>query len=200
MNVTWFSWTFTALTLAATLQSACQRRQPRLLGLGVGPPRAGDDDGRHVRAAGDLPVPGLWPSASSRGSVRVHARPRLFHVGTDLFALPINRRRLFRHARHATSNYAVLYTAKGMASIIGGWVGALLFGNSQELGAGFLRLRADGACRGGHGRRAARSRARRSPAVSAAPAAAEVNGVSAGAKVTGGQSPLHGVTGTVPFP
>jgi hypothetical protein len=25
-------------------------------------------------------------------------------------------------AKHATSNYAVLYTAKGVASIIGGWV------------------------------------------------------------------------------
>lgn len=33
-------------------------------------------------------------------------------------------------AKHATSNYAVLYTAKGVASIIGGWVGALLFEQS----------------------------------------------------------------------
>ncbi|HXT71637.1 MAG TPA: oxalate/formate MFS antiporter [Vicinamibacterales bacterium] len=30
-------------------------------------------------------------------------------------------------SRHATSNYGVLYTAKGVASIIGGWVGAKLF-------------------------------------------------------------------------
>jgi MFS transporter, OFA family, oxalate/formate antiporter len=29
--------------------------------------------------------------------------------------------------RHATSNYAVLYTAKGVASIIAGWFGAFLF-------------------------------------------------------------------------
>jgi OFA family oxalate/formate antiporter-like MFS transporter len=29
--------------------------------------------------------------------------------------------------RHATANYGVLYTAKGVASLIGGWVGALLF-------------------------------------------------------------------------
>jgi OFA family oxalate/formate antiporter-like MFS transporter len=29
--------------------------------------------------------------------------------------------------RHATSNYGVLYTAKGVASIIGGWFGAFLF-------------------------------------------------------------------------
>ncbi|MGE0450307.1 MAG: oxalate/formate MFS antiporter [Vicinamibacterales bacterium] len=32
--------------------------------------------------------------------------------------------------RHATSNYSVLYTAKGVASIIGGWFGALLFERS----------------------------------------------------------------------
>ena len=32
--------------------------------------------------------------------------------------------------RHATSNYAVLYTAKGTAAIMGGWVAALLFEQS----------------------------------------------------------------------
>ena len=30
-------------------------------------------------------------------------------------------------SKNATSNYAVLYTAKGVASIIGGWFGAFLF-------------------------------------------------------------------------
>jgi OFA family oxalate/formate antiporter-like MFS transporter len=30
-------------------------------------------------------------------------------------------------SRHATSNYAILYTGKGVASIIGGWFGAFLF-------------------------------------------------------------------------
>lgn len=39
--------------------------------------------------------------------------------------------------RHATSNYAVLYTAKGIASIIGGWLGALLFEYSGGWAAGF---------------------------------------------------------------
>jgi len=29
--------------------------------------------------------------------------------------------------RHATSNYGVLYSAKGVASILGGWVAALIF-------------------------------------------------------------------------
>jgi OFA family oxalate/formate antiporter-like MFS transporter len=38
---------------------------------------------------------------------------------------------------HATSNYAVLYTAKGVASIIGGWVGALLYEQSGSWAMGF---------------------------------------------------------------
>jgi MFS transporter, OFA family, oxalate/formate antiporter len=39
--------------------------------------------------------------------------------------------------RHATSNYAVLYTAKGVASIIGGWFGALLFEQFGTWAVGF---------------------------------------------------------------
>jgi len=39
--------------------------------------------------------------------------------------------------RHATSNYAVLYTAKGTASIMGGWVGALLYERSGSWAVGF---------------------------------------------------------------
>ena len=39
--------------------------------------------------------------------------------------------------RHATSNYAVLYTAKGVASIIGGYVGALLYERSGSWTMGF---------------------------------------------------------------
>jgi OFA family oxalate/formate antiporter-like MFS transporter len=39
--------------------------------------------------------------------------------------------------RHATSNYAVLYTAKGVASIIGGWFGAFLFERSGSWSMGF---------------------------------------------------------------
>jgi OFA family oxalate/formate antiporter-like MFS transporter len=39
--------------------------------------------------------------------------------------------------RHATSNYAVLYTAKGVASIIGGWFGAFLFELSGNWTIGF---------------------------------------------------------------
>jgi MFS transporter, OFA family, oxalate/formate antiporter len=39
--------------------------------------------------------------------------------------------------RHATSNYSVLYTAKGVASIIGGWFGAFLFEWSGSWSMGF---------------------------------------------------------------
>ena len=39
--------------------------------------------------------------------------------------------------RHATSNYAVLYTAKGVASIIGGWFGAFLYEQSGSWTTGF---------------------------------------------------------------
>jgi MFS family permease len=38
---------------------------------------------------------------------------------------------------HATSNYAVLYTAKGVASIIGGYVAALLYEQSGGWAMGF---------------------------------------------------------------
>jgi MFS family permease len=39
--------------------------------------------------------------------------------------------------RHATSNYAVLYTAKGVASIIGAYVAALLYERSGSWAMGF---------------------------------------------------------------
>jgi OFA family oxalate/formate antiporter-like MFS transporter len=40
-------------------------------------------------------------------------------------------------SRHATSNYAVLYTAKGVASILGGWFGAFLYEQSGSWAMGF---------------------------------------------------------------
>ena len=39
--------------------------------------------------------------------------------------------------KHATSNYAVLYTAKGVASIIGGYAAALLYERSGSWAMGF---------------------------------------------------------------
>jgi len=40
-------------------------------------------------------------------------------------------------SKHATSNYAVLYTAKGVASIIGGYAAALLYEQSGSWAVGF---------------------------------------------------------------
>ena len=37
--------------------------------------------------------------------------------------------------RHATSNYGVLYSAKGVASILGGWVAALIYESSGSWSA-----------------------------------------------------------------
>jgi MFS transporter, OFA family, oxalate/formate antiporter len=39
--------------------------------------------------------------------------------------------------KHATSNYSVLYTAKGVASIIGGWFGAFLYEQTGTWSGGF---------------------------------------------------------------
>jgi OFA family oxalate/formate antiporter-like MFS transporter len=41
-------------------------------------------------------------------------------------------------SRHATSNYAVLYTAKGVASIIGAWFGAFLYEQTGTWSVGFI--------------------------------------------------------------
>ena len=40
-------------------------------------------------------------------------------------------------AKNATSNYAVLYSAKGVASIMGGWVGAKIFESTGSWSTGF---------------------------------------------------------------
>ena len=58
-------------------------------------------------------------------------------------------------SKNATSNYAVLYTAKGVASIIGAWFGALLFEQFGDWSMRVLRQRGDGVDRRGHGDRAA---------------------------------------------
>jgi OFA family oxalate/formate antiporter-like MFS transporter len=65
--------------------------------------------------------------------------------------------------RDATSNYAVLYTAKGTASIIGGWVVALLFERFGSWSVGFygsavLALAAAGLAAGLRAANAARAR------------------------------------------
>ena len=61
-----------ALALAASLSADCQRRQPGVLGLGVGQDRPRDGDGHRLRAAGGVPVAG---------------RSALGHLSGTLFAV-----------------------------------------------------------------------------------------------------------------
>jgi len=48
--------------------------------------------------------------------------------------------------RHATSNYAVLYTAKGAASILGPWAGAFIFEETESWAMGFYGSAAMALC------------------------------------------------------
>ena len=73
-------------------------------------------------------------------------------------------------SRHATSNYAIMYTAKGVASILGGWVAALLYEQSGSWAMGFygsavMALVAAGMAFGLRGSRAADRAAVAVPAV-----------------------------------
>ena len=169
------SWGFTAgaLTLAATLSPLANGASRIFWGW------ASDRIGRETTMIvafvlqADLPVPGRRRSASCSGAlVRVHARARLLHVGRDLLALPVDAGRLLRHARTRRRTTRVLYTAKGVASIIGGWVGALLYEQSGSWSVGFYGSAVMALVAAGMAvaLRAARAPA---PAVAAVPAAAK---------------------------
>jgi hypothetical protein len=56
----------------------------------------------------------------------------------EIFALFPSTAGDYFGTRHATSNYAVLYTAKGVAAIVGGWFGAFLFERFGTWSVGFL--------------------------------------------------------------
>jgi OFA family oxalate/formate antiporter-like MFS transporter len=73
---------------------------------------------------------------------------------------------------HATSNYAVLYTAKGVASIIGGYVAARLYEQSGSWAMGFYgsAVMALGAAGLAYGLRASRSTAKAKAGKIAVPA------------------------------
>ena len=117
-------------------EPARQRRGARLLGLGLGSARTREHDGLHLRAAGDLSALGRATRTAVGSVVRGDARAVYFTWGQIYSLFPSTSGDYFG-TRHATSNYAVLYTAKGVASIIGGWVGALLFERSGSWAMGF---------------------------------------------------------------
>ena len=65
------------------------------------------------------------------------ARARLLHVGADLFAVPGDRPATISAPGMPRRTTRVLYTAKGVAAIIGGWFAALLYERSGSWAMGF---------------------------------------------------------------
>ena len=94
------------------------------------------DHGDRLHAAGRVPAERDVGRALVGHAVHRDADPDLLHVGRSVFALPVTRRRLLRR-RHATSNYSFLYSAKGVASIIGGGLAAMLFEKFGSWSAAF---------------------------------------------------------------
>ncbi len=107
-------------------QSAGQCRESNLLGVGFGRNRSGNRDGRGVRGTGDLTGSCLVLGQISGGWFAFTLVLVYFTWG-EIYSLFPSTTGDYFGSRYATSNYGVLYTAKGVASIIGGWIGALLF-------------------------------------------------------------------------
>ena len=125
-----------ALTLAATLGPLANGASRIFWGWVSDRLGRENDDGPRVRRC--RPSACSWSSRSdSLGRlVRGHAGARLLHMGQIYSLFPSTSADYFG-TRHATSNYAVLYTAKGVASIIGGWFGAMLYEQSGSWTMGF---------------------------------------------------------------
>ena len=108
-------------------QSACQWRRPHFLGLGIRSrrPRAHHDHGIHDSGASLLSV--LQTREAIPHSVSSFAWPLCFSPGAR--SIRFSRQRLadFFGGRHASSNYAFLYSSKGVASILAGGLAAQLF-------------------------------------------------------------------------
>ncbi len=149
-----------ALTLAATLSPLANGASRDLLGLGLrqARPREHDDLTFVLQAICLFLVVAVGQTSAAMFSLTLVL---VYFTWGEIYSLFPATAGDYFGTRHATSNYAVLYTAKGVASIIGGWFGALLYEQSGSWSMGFYGS-AVMALRGGRtGLRPARPRARR---------------------------------------
>ena len=93
-------------------QSARQRRQPHLLGLGVGSDRPRDHDDRGVPAAGDLPAAGGRSLGQRSGGWFAFTLVLVYFTWGEIYSLFPSTSADYFGTRHATSNYSVLYTRR----------------------------------------------------------------------------------------
>ena len=160
-----------ALTLAATLSPLANGGSRDLLGLGLGSTWTREHDDLHVHAAGALSGRRGRRSdkAPARGSRRRSCA--VYFTWGQIYSLFPSTSGDYFGTKHATSNYAVLYTAKGVASIIGGWVGALLSEQSGSWAMGFYGSAVMALIAAGWPSAARRRRPRRRPATARMPGA-----------------------------
>jgi OFA family oxalate/formate antiporter-like MFS transporter len=134
--VAFFGWSFTALTLAATLSPLANGGARVFWGW------ASDKIGRELTMIVTFVLQAIClllvvlVGQFSAGWFALTLVLVYFTWGQIYSLFPSTSGDYFG-SKHATSNYAVLYTAKGMASIIGGYVGALLFEQSGSWSMGF---------------------------------------------------------------
>ena len=105
---------------------------------------------------GDLPVPRARRRPDLGLVVRGHAGAVVYFTWGEIYSLFPAITADYFGTRHATSNYAVVYTAKGVASGVGGWVGALMFEQFGTWAVPFYGGAAMALAAGGPGRRPAR--------------------------------------------
>ena len=136
LPVSFFAWTFTTLTFAATL-SPLANGASRVF-WGWGSDRMGRENTMiltFVLQAISLFLVvrlGQFSAAWFAASLVL-----VYFTWGQIYSLFPSTAGDYFGTRHATSNYAVLYTAKGLASIIGGWFGAFLYEQSGSWTTGF---------------------------------------------------------------
>jgi MFS transporter, OFA family, oxalate/formate antiporter len=135
-SVAFLGWTFTALTLAATLSPLANGGARVFWGW------ASDRLGRETTMVFTFVLQAIClflvvAIGQSSAGWFAFTLVLVYFTWGQIYSLFPSTAGDYFGTRHATSNYAVLYTAKGIASIIGGWFGAFLYEQSGSWAMGF---------------------------------------------------------------